>query len=117
MDAGESARRVFLFRNAVADVRRWLEMPQVRLAAGEGGDVWRRLVTSEARLQAVAAILDACVPAEGMAEGMTGIFEHPGAAFHARYPVPDEPRRSLSQRAGRLHRTLRDQYRRLPLRP
>ena len=77
MDAGESARRVFLFRNAVADVRRWLGMPQVR-AAAEGGDVWRRLVTSEARRQAVVAILNACVPAEGMAEGMTGIFEHPG---------------------------------------
>ena len=76
MDAGESARRVFLFRNAVADVRRWLEMPQVR-AAAEDGDAWRRLVTSEARRQAVVAILDACVPAAGMAEGMTGIFEQP----------------------------------------
>ena len=76
MDAGESARRVFLFRNAIEDVRRWLEMPQVRAAAA-GGDVWRRLVTSEARRQAVAAILDACVPAAGMAEGITGIFEQP----------------------------------------
>ena len=76
MNAGESARRVFLFRNAVADVRRWFELPQVR-AAAEDGNIWRRLVTSEARRQAVAAILDACVPAAGMAEGMTAIFEHP----------------------------------------
>ena len=76
MNAGESARRVFLFRNAVADVRRWFELPQVR-AAAEDGNIWRRLVTSEARRQAVAALLDACVPAAGMAEGMTAIFEHP----------------------------------------
>ena len=76
MNAGESARRVFLFRNAVADVRRWFDLPQVR-AAAEDGNIWRRLVTSEARRQAVAAILDACVPAAGMAEGMTAIFEHP----------------------------------------
>ena len=76
LDAGEDARRVFLFRNAVADVRQWMELPQVRVAA-EGGAVWRRLVTGEARRQAVTAMLNACVPAEGMAEGMTGIYEHP----------------------------------------
>ena len=76
MDAGESARRVFLFRNAVEDVRLWLAMPQVRGAAADG-DVWRRLVTAEAQRQAVVAILDACVPGPGMAEGITAIFEQP----------------------------------------
>ena len=76
LDAAENARRVYLFRNAVEDVRRWLEMPQVS-AAAEGGDIWRRLVTGEAQRQAIAAILDACVPAAGMAEGITGIFEQP----------------------------------------
>ena len=34
LEAGEGARRMFLFRGAVADVQRWIEMPQVRAAAG-----------------------------------------------------------------------------------
>ena len=76
LDAGESARRVFLFRHAIEDVRRWLAMPHVRAAAA-GGDLWRRLVTAEARRQAVAAILDACVPTPGMADGITAVFEQP----------------------------------------
>ena len=76
LDAGEGARRVFLFRNAIEDVRHWLAMPQVRAAAA-GGDLRRRLVTAEARRQAVAAILDACVPTPGMAEGITALFEEP----------------------------------------
>ena len=76
MDAGEDARRVFLFRNAIADVRQWLELPQVR-AAAEDGEVWRRLVTGEAQRRAGVAILNACTPAKGMGERMTGIFEHP----------------------------------------
>ena len=76
LDAGEDARRVFLFRNAITDVRQWIDLPQARTGAKDG-EVWRRLVTGEARRQAVAAILDACVPDAGMAEGMTGIFEQP----------------------------------------
>ena len=94
-DAGEPARRIFLFRNAVADVRRWLDLPQV--AATDGGDLWRRLATPEARRQAVVAILDACVPGAGMTDRVTGVYEHPdlrsthGTLYHTslgdHYPV------------------------------
>ena len=76
LKADKNARRVFLFRNAIADVHQWLDLPQVRAAAADG-DLWRRLVTGEARRQAVDAILRACVAAEGMAQRMIGIFEHP----------------------------------------
>ncbi len=76
LEGGESARRVFLFRNAIADVRQWLELPQVR-AAAEGGAAWRRLLSSEARQKAVDAMVDACVPSEGMKDGIVGVYEHP----------------------------------------
>ena len=90
MDAGESARRVFLFRNAVADVRRWFELPQVRAAAEDGNIL---AATGHRRGAAPGSRrYPRCLRAgRGYGRGNDGHLRAPRPAFHARRPVPDEP--------------------------